>query len=228
MRIELRHRPAHSLAVVHLDSGESLRSEAGAMVGKSTDVHVQTDGPFDKKRGGLLAGLKRSVLGGETLFTNNFTARSDGQTVHLAPALCGDMAVYDVSAGDLMIQGSSYVASVDQVHLDSRFQGLKGLVSGESLFFLHASGAGPVIINAFGAIEELQLDGELIVDTGHVVAFSAGISYTVEKASDGWISSFLSGEGFVLRLSGRGVLYLQTRNPQEYGSTVGSKLPPRG
>ena len=228
MRIEIAHRPAHTLARVHLDAGESFRSESGAMVAKSTGLQVSTNGPFDKSRGGLLGGLKRSLLGGETLFTNTFTASTNGQVVHLAPSLCGDIAVHDVTNDPLLIQGASYLASPETVQLDTRFEGLKGLFSGESLFFLHATGQGPTLINAFGAIETIQLDGELIVDTGHVVAFTAGISYTVQKANDGWIASFLSGEGFVLRLSGRGTLYLQTRNPYEYGQAVGGKLPARG
>jgi uncharacterized protein (TIGR00266 family) len=227
MHIEILHKPAHTLAVISLDQGESFRAESGAMVAKSTALEVETNGPFDKKKGGILGGLKRSMLGGETLFTNTFTASRDGQKLQLAPALCGDMAVHDITDGGLLIQSSSYIASPDNVQLDTRFEGLKGLFSGERLFFLHATGTGPVIINAFGAIEAVQLDGELIVDTGHIVAFTEGISYTVEKASTGWIDSFLSGEGFVLRLSGRGVLYLQTRNPMEYGKAVGSKLPAR-
>lgn len=228
MHIEILHKPAHSLAHIHLDRGESFRAESGAMVAKSTALSVETNGPFDKKQGGLLGGLKRSLLGGETLFTNTFTASSDDQLLQLAPSLCGDMIVHEITGNGLMIQGSSYIASTDNVQLDTRFEGFKGLFSGENLFFLHATGSGPVIINAFGAIETVQLDGELIVDTGHIVAFSEGITYKVEKASAGWIDSFLSGEGFVLRMSGRGVLYLQTRNPVEYGQAIGSKLPARG
>jgi uncharacterized protein (TIGR00266 family) len=104
---------------------------------------------------------------------------------------------------------------------------MKGLFSGESLFFLEASGHGPVLLNAFGAIEVLDLDGEMIVDTGHLVAFTSGISYTVSKASAGLISSFLSGEGLVLSVKGRGKLYVQSRNPNEFGRSVGAKLPAR-
>jgi uncharacterized protein (AIM24 family) len=84
-----------------------------------------------------------------------------------------------------------------------------------------------VLVNAFGAIEEFDLDGDIIVDTGHLVAFGAGIEYQVTKASRGWIASYLSGEGLVLRMSGRGRVYLQSRNPKEYGRAVGSQLPPR-
>jgi uncharacterized protein (AIM24 family) len=82
-------------------------------------------------------------------------------------------------------------------------------------------------MNAFGAIETVDLDGELIVDTGHLVAFGAGVDYEVATASRGLIASFLSGEGLVLRLRGRGRLYVQSRNPNEYGSSVGAQLPAR-
>ncbi|MBU0552956.1 TIGR00266 family protein [Myxococcota bacterium] len=228
MNIEIQYRPAHALACVQLHSGESIRAESGAMVSMSSNVAVTTDGPSAGGRGGLLSGLKRAVLSGESFFTNTFTARGGGGTVELAPKLCGDMVVHEVTPGDdLLIQGSSYVAAPDTVTINTQFQGFKGFFSGESLFFLKATGNGPVILNAFGAIQRVDLDGELIVDTGHLVAFSAGISYEVSKASDGLIASFLSGEGLVLRVRGRGTLYLQTRNPNEYGSSVGGRLPPK-
>lgn len=228
MEIDVVYRPAHALAVVSLQPGESLRAESGAMVSMSTSVQVRTDGPLSGKQGGFLKTLKRAVLSGETFFTNTFTATRGPGEVTLAPALCGDVVIHDLRAGeDLFIQGSSYVAAPDSVHLDAKFQGMKGLFSGESLFFLHAQGQGPVLMNAFGAIETIDFDGELIVDTGHLVAFTGGIEYEVTKASEGWIASFLSGEGFVLHVRGRGRLYLQTRNPAEYGGNVGPRLPPR-
>jgi uncharacterized protein (TIGR00266 family) len=228
MQFDVQYRPAHSLAIAHLNAGESFRAEAGAMVSMTNNVAVQTQAGAGKKGGGLLGGLKRAVLGGESFFTNTFTAQSAPAHVTLAPSLCGDMVVHDLQPGiDLVIQGSSYVAAPDTVQLDTNFQGFKGFFSGESLFFLVARGQGPVLINAFGAIEAIPLHGEVVVDTGHLVAFTAGIQYTVQKASKGWISSFLSGEGLVLKLTGQGTLYIQTRNPSEYGKTVGALLPPR-
>ena len=227
MHFDIQYRPAHSLATAHLEVGETVRAEASAMVSMTKNLTIQTSGPL-AGRGGLIKNLKRAVLGGESFFTNTFTAHGTPGHVTLAPTLCGDMIVAELSEGrPLYIQGSSYVASSDSVEIDARWQGFKGFFSGESLFFLEASGVGPVVVNAFGAIETLDLDGDIIVDTGHLVAFTAGIDYEVTKASRGWIASYLSGEGFVLRMSGRGRLYLQSRNPDEYGGAVGSALPPR-
>src|SRR5260221_8780901 len=228
MQFDVQSRPAHSLAVVHLEPGETLRAEASAMISMTSNIRVPATGPMSRAAGGLLAGLKRAVLGGESFFTNTFTAVGNAGHVTLAPALTGDMVVHQIGSGEeLLIQGSSYVAAPDSVQIDTRWQGMKGFLSGETLFFLHASGKGPVLMNAFGAIEAIDLDGELIVDTGHLVAFTAGIQYRVTTASPGLIASFLSGEGFVLSVSGRGRLYLQTRNPSEYGRAVGRSLPAR-
>jgi uncharacterized protein (TIGR00266 family) len=226
MHFEIQYRPAHSLATAHLEPGESVRAEASAMVSMTRNLVIRTDGPAG--RGGIVKSLKRAMLGGESFFTNTFTARDTPGHVSLAPALAGDMLAVELRRGEpLYIQGSSYVAAPDSVELDTRWQGFKGFFSGESLFFLEATGVGSVVVNAFGAIESLDLDGELIVDTGHLVAFSSGIEYQVTKASRGWITSYLSGEGLVLRMAGRGRVYLQSRNPNEYGRSVGALLPPR-
>jgi uncharacterized protein (TIGR00266 family) len=227
MHFDIQYRPTHSLAFAHLAPGESVRAEASAMVSMTRNLAITTDGPMGG-RGGLLGSFKRAVLGGETFFTNTFTAQGTPGHVALAPTLSGDMQTIELSPGEpLYIQGSSYVAAPDSVELDTRWQGLKGFFSGETMFFLEASGRGPVLVNAFGAIDVFDLDGDIIVDTGHLVAFGAGIDYEVTKASRGWIASYLSGEGLVLRMAGRGRIYLQSRNPREYGQAVAAQLPPR-
>jgi uncharacterized protein (TIGR00266 family) len=226
MRFEVLYRPAHSLALAHLSPGERVRAEAGAMVGMTPNIEVSTEGPV--AQGGVLRGLRRAVLGGESFFTNTYAAVGAAGHVALAPSLCGDMVVHDLIAGeDLLIQGSSWVAAPDSVELDTKFQGFRGLFSGESLFCVAAGGHGPVLLNAFGGIEALDLAGETIVDTGHLVAFTAGIEYRVSKAAAGLVASWLSAEGLVLRLAGRGRLYVQSRNPGEYGRSVGRLLPAR-
>ncbi len=226
MHFEIKYNPAHSLAIAHLAPGETVRAEATAMVSMSRSLEVETNtGP--QGGGGFFKKLKRGFLGGESFFQNVYRATTAPAHVSLAPQLCGSMIVHEMGGEDLMIQGSSYVAAPDSVLVDTKFQGFKGFFSGESLFFLKASGTGPVLLNAFGAIETIDLDGEMIVDTGHLVAFTAGIEYEIKKAGAGWISSFLSGEGLVLKMRGRGKLYIQTRNPNEFGRTVGALLPAR-
>lgn len=226
MHFEIQYKPAHSLAIAHLQASEHVRAEAGSMVSMTSNIEVQTQGRPNK--GGLLKGLKRRFLGGESFFTNLFTAQNGPGHVTFAPSLCGDMIVHNLQPGEeLYIQGSSYVAAPDTVQIDTKFQGFKGFFSGESMFFLAASGHGPVLLNAFGAIESIDLNGEIVVDTGHLIAFTKGINYEISKAAKGLVASFLSGEGLVLKMRGQGRLYVQTRNPSSFGQTVGKLLPPR-
>src|SRR6187431_1860334 len=132
MQIEIQYNPAHSLATVHLDAGESIRAEASAMVSMTRNISVQTNAAH-KAGGGFFGGLKRAALGGESFFQNLYTADSNGAHVSLAPKLCGSMVVHELTPGvELLIQGSSYVAAPDSVRLDTQFQGFRGFISGES------------------------------------------------------------------------------------------------
>ena len=82
----------------------------------------------------VCSSLKRTFLTGESFFTNTFTGTSAGGEVTLAASLCGDMSVHDLVPGeDLLIQSTSYLASASSVALDTQFQGLKALFSGEAL-----------------------------------------------------------------------------------------------
>ena len=154
--------------------------------------------------------------------TTTRTARS------LAPTLQGEIAVIDCDgASQWVCAGGSYLGSTDGLDIDTQFQGLKGIFSGESLFFLNIDGRGQLVVNAFGHISEVEVDGALTVDTGHVVAFQSSLDYTVGKAAGSWLQSFLTGEGLALKFTGRGKIYVQSHNPDEFGKSLGPLLPER-
>ena len=80
-----------------------------------------------------------------------------------------------------------------------------------------ASGTGDLFFNSFGGIIEKQINGEFIVDTGHVVAFDPSLDYKITGMGS-FKSTMLSGEGLVMRFTGNGKLYLQTRNVSSIAS----------
>jgi len=221
MNIEILYRPAHSMARVELAPRESVVAESGAMIGMSPGVSIETS-----TRGGVLAGVKR-MFGGESFFMNTFTAPGGPGEVLLAPKVCGDMAVLAVGPDSWMAQSSAFVAAGPGVQVQTGLGGFRTFFAGEGIFVLRASGAGPLVVGAFGALEKVQVAGKLIVDTGHLVAWSADLQWRVTTATSGWIASFLSGEGLVCEFTGNGVVYVQTRNPAEYGPAVAKLLPPR-
>jgi uncharacterized protein (TIGR00266 family) len=221
VNVEVLYRPAHSLARVELASGESVVAESGTMVGMSPSVGIETS-----TRGGVLAGVKR-MFGGESFFLNTFTAQRGPGEVLLAPRVCGDMVVLDVGPERWMAQSSAFVASGPAVAVETGLGGFRTFFAGEGLFVLRATGSGPLVVGAFGAVEKMDVRGKLIVDTGHLVAWSADLGWRVTTATSGWVASFLSGEGLVCEFSGQGTVYVQTRNPAEYGPAVARLLPPR-
>ena len=223
MQIDIGYRPAQAMARVGLNAGEAIRAESGAMVGMSTNIHMETG-----MTGGVMSGLKR-MFGGESFFQNTFTAQGGPGEVLLAHSLCGDIVPLEMTQSGFFIQSSSYIASSPWVQCDTKIGGFRSFFAGEGVFVLKATSPQPgqVLVGAFGGIQELVCDGSLVIDTGHLVAWDATLEYDVGKSADGWLASFFSGEGLVCHFRGQGRIWIQTRNPQEYGSTVGRMLPPR-
>jgi uncharacterized protein (TIGR00266 family) len=170
-----------------------------------------------KMKGGLMGGLKRMV-GGESLFISEFTAKGKSGDLYISPGVPGDIQHYYLTGGkSLLVQSSGFVAAGPNVILDTQFQGLsKGFFSGESFFLVKATGEGDFWFSSFGAIIEIPVENGYVVDTGYIVAFEDTLSYDVEIINGlsfkNLKTSIFGGEGFVARFSGSGRLWIQSRN----------------
>lgn len=226
MQVEILARPSASVAKLSLAAGESVTCEVGAMIAMSSGLTVQTTSR-QRGGGGIWAGMKRMVSG-ENFFLNHFTANAHEQTLILGPVLTGDVTHRVLRGESLVVQGSSWVASAGGVQLDTTFQGVaNALFSGESVFWVKCSGHGDLLLNSFGAIYEIDVQGSYVVDSGHIVAFDDSLQFKVGKLGDSWINSFLSGEGIVCHFSGQGKLYCQSHSPPSFGKLLGPMLRPR-
>ena len=222
----LPHGAFHS-ALIELQPGDAFLSDSGAMFRASANVDIDVT-TRTKGKGGILAGVKR-LLGSDTFFLSTYTV-TDGKPgeVGVSPTLQGHVRRLDLDGSTAWLcAGGSWLGCDANMEMDVQFQGLKGLFSGESMFFMHVRGVGPLLVNAYGTITEVAIDGELIVDTGHVVAFEDTLSYSLTKIGGSWITSFLGGEGIVMHFRGRGKLLVQSHNPKEFGSRLGKHLPAR-
>ena len=117
------------------------------------------------------------------------------------------------------------MASGMNVNLDWKWQGCKGFFSGESLILMRCTGQGDLWFNTYGAIIEIPVDGDYVVDTGYIVAFTGGLHYNVESVG-GLKSLFFSGEGLVCRFRGQGKLWIQTRHPGAFAGWTWPFRPP--
>ena len=223
MDVDIRYSPSFALGVITLPPGGEVRVEAGAMTSMSGGVEIET-----KAQGGMFAGLKRSVLGGESFFINTFRAPAGGE-VTVAPTLPGDIVHMPIdNSAALMVQSGSWLASDPDVKVDTKWGGAKTFFSGEGLFLLRCLGHGDMIVASFGAIERRTLAPQevLKIDTGHIVAFDDHIGYQVNKVG-GWKSTLLSGEGLVATFTGPGTVWLQTRSPSAFVHWLIPQLPSR-
>jgi uncharacterized protein (TIGR00266 family) len=178
------------------------------------------------------------MLAGENFFLNHYTAGENAGEVWLSTTLPGDMMTYDVQPGQsLIVQAGSYVASEPGIDVKVGWQGFKSMFSGESMFWLNLKGendsvGGQLVLSSYGCIYpvEIPAEGQYIVDTGHIVAFSETLDFSISKAGKSWFSSFLGGEGLVckFRSSGApGTVWCQSHNPNSFGQILGPKLKPR-
>ena len=221
MRTDISYSPAYAVATIHLDQGESVSAEAGAMMAMTPNVDISTS-----TKGGMLKGLRRSVLGGESFFLNTFTATGPDARVLVAPALVGDIVTWPLTGGTVYVQSGSYLAAPDSISVDSKWGGAKTFFSKEGLFMLKCSGVGDLLVSSYGAIHHVDLAaGEsYFVDTGHMVGWDEGVSYEVQKAGN-WKTTFLGGEGLIVKLTGPGRAYVQTRSPSGFIDWLVPKLP---
>jgi uncharacterized protein (TIGR00266 family) len=199
-------KPDFAFLTVDLAQGQNLKLEAGAMATMDTTLEIKT-----KFKGGF-----GRFLTGESLFINEISATHGPGQIQIAPACAGDMEHVYLEEGTIYLQNSAYVASSPSIEMNTKWQGFtKGFFSGENLFLIQCQGTGDLWFNTYGALIEIDVDGEYVVDTGHIVAFTDGLDYRITSVG-GYKSLFLSGEGLVCRFSGRGKVWIQTRKVNAY------------
>ena len=217
MRYELLDKPDFSMVKVTFDApGEKMVVESAAMVARSAEMTMETN-----MRGGIMAAAKRKLLGGESIFQNTFTAAQAGETLYFAPAPEGDVEVLELDGSyDLMMSSGGFLGGAQTVELDTKWGGARGFFSGTGMFLLKASGQGPVFFSCYGGLHAVDVGpAGYICDTSHVVAFTSGLSYNVQKVG-GLKSLFFSGEGLVCNFQGQGRLWISTRNPSSLANFV--------
>jgi uncharacterized protein (TIGR00266 family) len=213
----IQHGPSFAMLQVDLAPGQTLIAEAGAMVLRHQQVGMQVK-LNSGSRGGFIATLKaivialvRRFIGGETFFINHFSASAPG-SVWLAPALSGGIQHRRMQGETIVLSRGAYLAHVGDIDIHMRFGGLRGLLAKEGVFFLEVSGHGDLWFTSYGGVEVIDIDGTFLVDNGHLVGYEGQLDFKIRSAGGGVLGFVASGEGLVCEFSGRGRIYLQSRN----------------
>lgn len=215
---EILYRPMAAVASIRLEPGEGVRAESGAMLAMSPNIEIEA-------RTGGLGKIVGRLLAGESMFQSRFVASSGQGELILAPAYPGDIQAIRLEGDAYLVSSGAFLAASDGMEVNSRTR-LKNFLIGESMFMLRVSGSGLLLVSAFGAIHgmELAIGQSVVVDSGHLVAWSDTMDVRVSRAARSFLGSALSGEGIVATLTGPGVIYMQTRAPQAFGAYIEQHL----
>jgi uncharacterized protein (TIGR00266 family) len=217
---------------VSMRHGETIYCESDAMVMMESTLDLK-----GKMRGGLGSALMRTFANGESFFQQHIeAARGDGDCL-LSPTLPGAMQVVDCSPNQYIISDGAFVAASSGVNLSVRTQSLGNALFAQSggFFVTETSGSGQVVVSGFGSMSMLDVEPgkDAIIDNSHVVAWDSTLRYEISITtgqSSGFLGNLInsqtSGEGVVLRFSGRGKVYVCSRNRNAFRAWM--QQPARG
>ena len=215
MKIDLTCQPAYTLAYVRLEASEAVICEKDAMVSMSSGINLEVS-----TGGGVMSAAFRKTFGQESFFFSKYRAAAHGAWVAVAPAYPGDIAVVSLKGNDdLILQTGAFLASSETIDTSVRVGGLGTILQKEGLTVLKAAGTGDLIICSYGGIQRFDLgQGEkFIVDTGHLVAWHAGMNLKIGPLASA-ARSAISGEFLVAEIQGPGTVFVQTRSERGFRS----------
>ena len=207
---------------VSMRQGEKIYCESDAMVMMEAALDLK-----GKITGGIGAAIMRRFANGESFFQQHIEAvRGDGDCL-LAPTLPGAMQILDLGNQQYMLSDGAFVAATSSVELKVRTQSLGNALFAQSggFFITETSGVGQVAVSGFGGISQLEVEPgrDIIIDNSHVVAWDSALRYEISVTTGGnsgflsnLVNSQTSGEGMVLRFSGKGKILICSRNSASF------------
>ena len=184
-----------------LEDGEKMITEKGSMIWMSPNMKMETSG-------GGVGKMFSKAFTGESMFHNIYTAQGDAEITFGSsfPGKILDVAI--TPEKPLIAQKNCFLASESGVQLSIHFNKNlgAGLFGGEGFIMQKLSGAGVVFLEIDGELVEKELaPGEkLLISTGSVAAFEAGVHMEIQRVQ-GVKNVLFGGEGlFISTLEGPG------------------------
>lgn len=214
MKIIQTQSTTASLIEICLEKNESIRIEPGAMVYKDTSIEIEGKINGDN----IFSAITKKFFTGETFFTTIAKTSTSGR-IAIAPKGFGNIKVLNIKETQWFLNDSSFLACNITLNYTTKWQKspINSLFSKTGGFLiLKTSGEGELIVNGFGDLIEIELDGTkpFQIDNGHVVCWEETLNYHIEVASG--MFGFKTGEGLVNTFIGKGKVIIQTRNIQAF------------
>jgi uncharacterized protein (TIGR00266 family) len=219
--------------IIQLEPGQTIFSETGGMAWMSGNVSMDTNTGGGAGLGGMLGGMVKRAISGESLFIVDYSVQRGHGFVAFASEFPGKIVPLHLAAGQSMImQRDAFMCAEKTVSLDVHFRRSlgTGLFGGEGFVLQRVTGPGVVFAELDGEIVEYTLEpGQVMkVDTGHVAMYEPTVQFDVEMIR-GFRNILFGGEGlFLATLRGPGRIWLQTMPGMNLAKKIAQYLPRTG
>jgi uncharacterized protein (TIGR00266 family) len=194
---------------VSMDQGDAMYTESGGMAWMSEGINMETN-----TRGGLMAGLGRT-LAGESLFMTTYTCAAPKALIVFTAEAPGKIIDLNLAPNQTIIcQKDAFMCAENSVKMEMHFRKKlgAGLFGGEGFILQKVTGPGMAYMEIPGEVVEYDLKPNQVlkVDPGHIAMFEPTVNYDITMVK-GLKNVLFSGEGlFLATLTGPGKVWLQT------------------
>lgn len=208
---------------ITLKHNEEVFAEAGSMLYMGQGVQLDA-----KMQGGLMKGLMRKFLAGESLFMSVFRCQTAEAKMALANPIAGKIFPIELRGNTVLAERNAFLCAMGNVDLSIAFTKRfgAGLFGGEGFILQKISGNGLVFLHAGGNMLQFELHpGEQIrVDTGCIVSMAESVQYDIQFVG-GFRNALFGGEGlFYATLTGPGHVTLQTLPFSRLANRIGAAM----
>jgi uncharacterized protein (TIGR00266 family) len=220
-------------AIIQLEPGQTIFSETGGMAWMSGNVVMNTNAGGGAGLGGMIGGMLKRAVSGESLFIVDYTVQGGKGLVAFASEFPGKIIPLHLAQGQSMImQRDAFMCAEKTVSLEMHFRRNLGggFFGGEGFIMQRVTGPGVAFAELDGEIVEYTLEpGQVLkVDTGHVAMFEPTVQFDVEMVR-GFRNILFGGEGlFLATLRGPGRVWLQTMPAMNLAKKIANYLPRSG
>ncbi|HKR64089.1 MAG TPA: TIGR00266 family protein [Thermoanaerobaculia bacterium] len=208
---------------IKLRQGEEVFAEAGSMLYMGQGIDLQA-----RMQGGVMKGLMRKFLAGESMFMSIFRCNAPEGKMALANPIAGKIFPVQLNGNTVLAERNAYLCGIGNIDLSIAFTKRfgAGLFGGEGFILQKLTGHGLVFLQAGGNILEFTLaPGEqLRVDTGCIVSMEESVRYDIQFVG-GFRNALFGGEGlFYALLNGPGKIVLQTLPFSRFANRVAAAM----
>ena len=202
MKFEIISSP-NSYLKVDFEKNEKIIIEKGCFISSTGEYEFE-----NKVEAKSVKNILAKFLNDKSLVYNVFKAKENLEMLFSAKDTAEIFSLEVSNNKPIMLVASLHFARTD---------GIKIIPGGfKNDFYVKTEGNGILFLKAYGKIIEKNINSDkpIYVDEDAVIAFEEKLNY--ESITGGMKKLLTSGEGFLCKFSGKGKLWIQTKDEIEY------------